>query len=173
MTSADVQSKEAIINVGNNLGTLTVISGDVQSKEVISTGNTLGNDDSETQLLSHDPFGLQDSIAKDQRFEEYIDEVLQVSEEETAPLKGNQEPYDVDAHHTPAKGIDGKQPSKEKVMLVYPFVGGESIELATASLDLCLGYGTMLDDTHLELGDKELRCLRVVASSGRNHTFDH
>jgi Ulp1 family protease len=97
--------------------------------------------------------------------------VLQVSEKDSVPGKRTQNPYDVDANLTSASDTDGKQPSKQNILLVYPFVGGESIELATAPLDLCPGYGTALDETHLKQGDKDLQCLQAAASSGRNHTL--
>jgi hypothetical protein len=101
-------------------------TGDIQSKEVISNaGNTLGDDDSETQLLSHDPLRLQDIIANDQCFENYIEEMIQESEKASAPGNGTQQPYDIDANQIHASDTDGKQPSKEKILLVYPFVDGK------------------------------------------------
>jgi hypothetical protein len=71
-----------------NSSAFTVTSGDVVTKDDIATaGNKLGDDDSETQLLSHDPFGLHDIIAKDQPFDDYIDEVLQETEKKSANSK--------------------------------------------------------------------------------------
>jgi hypothetical protein len=38
----------------------------------------------------------------------------------------------------------------------FSFVGGQSVELATAPLDLCMGFSTNLDEEHLNL-DKQLQ----------------
>ncbi len=55
--------------------------------DVAKAGNQLGDDDSDTQLLSHDPFGLHDIIAKDQPLDDYIDKVLQETKKISASSK--------------------------------------------------------------------------------------
>ena len=155
-----------------NSSAFTVTSGDLVMKDdVAKAGNQLGDDDSDTQLLSHDPFGLHDIIAKDQPLDDYIDEVLQETEKNSASSKAVDQLVDADADHDAGSYTDRKQPSKKDVILVYPFIGGECIELATAPLDLCLGHGTKLDDKHLKLGDTELRNLQKAHSTSSFHTL--
>jgi len=155
-----------------NSSAFTVTSGDLVTKDDIAkAGNQLGDDDSDTQLLSHDPFGLHDIIAKDQPLDDYIDELLQDTEKISASSKAVDQVVDADANHDAGSYTDRKQPSKKDVILVYPFIGGECIELATAPLDLCLGHGTKLDDKHLKLGDTELRNLQKAHSTSSFHTL--
>lgn len=119
---------------------------------------------------------LQDTVTG-QCFEDYIEEIVRDTKLKKSNYNSIQQPddeqlvqenrndfaqhfftqqsFNVDANTIIAK-VSQMESNHGKHIYGFSFVGGQSVELATAPLDLCMGFSTNLDEEHLNL-DKQLQ----------------